>query len=203
MKRFGAAQQPFELQDGIVAFCLYLAGVPFLTTRNLYKKENFIAHGFKGEVDLCEAALECVERNLKGKLEYLFAQSPELKGLLKVFSEQAAEIQTEKKDKQARDVIRDLMESFSREEISLEETVMRLACIILKLRSPFLNKWKERSPLVVIPHPGKERRFKTSAVVRGRNGAIKTVPADGVEYPGFDIISANASDKTKKHMGLA
>jgi hypothetical protein len=137
MQRLGPAQQPFELSDGILAFCLYLAGVPFLTTRNRYSAATFKALGFSGEIDLCETALQCVAENRKGDLKYLFAKSPELRALLKVFTDQEAIIKQGKGKENARDVIRELMQSFSREEISLEETLMRIACIILKLRGPF------------------------------------------------------------------
>lgn len=201
MDRIGPAQQPFELSDGILAFCLYLAGVPFLTTRNRYSVETFRKLGFTGEIDLCETALRCVEENLKGDLKYLFAKSPELRGLLKIFSEQQELIKKEKGKLEAKDVIRELMESFSRADISLEEALMRVACVILKLRGPFLNRWKDQVPWVVIHEPGQERKFKTTATVQSKSGP-QVVPADGVEYPGCQIIPANASDQLKKEMGL-
>lgn len=199
MKRLGPAQQPFKVSDGILSFCLYLAGVPFLTTRNLYTKETFRKLGLSGEIDLCEAATDCVARNLKGDLKYLFRQSPNLRGLLKIFSDQQERIKEDKGE--ARDVIRGLMESYSRQEIELEEAVMRICCLVLKLRGPFLNQWKELPPLIAIPRPGEERKFKTQVNVRSKTGS-KFVPADGIEYPGFDIIPANASDELKKRMGL-
>jgi hypothetical protein len=192
MQRLGPAQQPFELSDGILAFCLYLAGVPFLTTRNIYTAETFRKLGFKGEIDLSEAARECVATNRKGDLKYLFARAPEIAGLLKIFSDQQEQVKSGKGD--AKDVIRGLMERFSNGQISLEEALMRIGCLILKLRGPFLNSWKEQSPLVVAREPGTERKFKTS---------LGGKPAEGVQYPGFKIVSANASEETKKKMGLA
>lgn len=202
MQRIGPAQQPFELSDGILAFCLYLAGIPFLTTRNRYSVETFRALGFTGEIDLCEAALQCVKENRKGDLKYLFAKSPELRALLKAFTDQEAIIKQGKGKESARDVIRELMQSFSREEISVDEALMRIACIILKLRGGFLNRWKEQTPWVVVPEPGRERKFKSSVSVQTPGGGNRNVPADGVEYPGFKVIPANASDELKKKMGL-
>jgi hypothetical protein len=199
MQRLGPAQQPFELSDGILAFCLYLAGVPFLTTRNSYTADTFRKLGFKGEIDLIEAAKECVATNRKGDLKYLFGKSPELRGLLKIFSDQQARLQSDQGE--AREVVRELMSSYAAAKISLEEAMMRIACIILKLRSPFLNRWKELPPLVVVHDSGRERRFKTSATVQTKSGS-KSVPAEGVQYPGFKVVSANASEKTKKRLGL-
>jgi hypothetical protein len=154
-----------------------------------------------------------VEENIKGDLKYLFGKSPELRGLLKIFSEQQETIKQAKGksasrtdssggELEAKDVIRELMERFSREEISLEETLMRIACIILKLRGPFLNRWKDQTPWVVIPEPGKERKFQSQVTVQTPRGR-KTVPADGVEYPGFKVIPANATPELKKKMGLS
>lgn len=200
MERLGPAQQPFELSDGILAFCLYLAGLPFLTTRNLYTAEIFKALGFKGEIDLCETAQECVEQSIKGKVQYLFRKTPELRTLLKIFSDQQERVKTGEGD--AKDVIRELMERFSRDEMSLEETLLRISCIILKLRGPFLNRWKEEVPLVAVINPGKPRKFKTTATVKLKGVGTETVPANGVEFPGFKWIRADASDEFKKEMGL-
>lgn len=203
MNRIGPAQQPFELSDGILAFCLYLAGVPFLTTRNRYSAETFRGLGLRGEFDLCEAALQCVEENLKGDLKYLFGKTPDLRELIRIFSEQQELIKQAKGKLEAKDVIRKLMERFARHEICLEETLMRIACVILKLRGPFLNRWKDQTPWVVVPDSARERKFKTSVAVETKGGGTRTVPADGVEYPGFKIIPANASPELKKKMGLA
>jgi hypothetical protein len=191
MQRLGPAQQPFELSDGILAFCLYLAGVPFLTTRNTYTADTFRKLGFKGEIDLLEAARECVATNRKGDLKYLFALTPALRGLLKIFSDQQEQVKSGQGD--VKDVIASLMQRFSNEEISLEEALMRIACLILKLRGPFLNSWKGRQPLVVVREPGPERIFKSS---------LGGQPAKAVQYPGFKIVAAGASEKTKKKMGL-
>lgn len=202
MERIGPAQQPFELSDGILAFCLYLAGIPFLTTRNRYSVDTFKALGFKGEIDLCEAALQCVQENRKGDLKYLFAKAPGLRPRLNAFTDQQERIKAAKGKLEAKDAIRDLMVGFSNQQISLEEAIMRIACVILKLRGPFLNRWKDQVPWVVIPEPGKERKFKTNVAVETPGGGSRNVPADVVEYPGFKVIPANASPALKKKMGL-
>jgi hypothetical protein len=190
MKRLGPSQQPFELSDGILAFCLYLAGVPFLTTRNLYTVETFKKLGFKGETDLLEAALECVAANKKGDLKYLFERTSDLRRLLKAFTDQQARVAAKGKDEDAGEVIQELMKDFAADKMDLDEALMRIGCLILKLRGPFLNRWKERAPLVAVPQPGKERHFKTAK-------------ADGVEYPGFTIVAAGASAQTKAHLNLS
>lgn len=200
MQHIGPASQPFELSDGILAFCLYLSGVPFLTTRNIYSAETLRKLGFKGEVDLAEAALECVAANKKGDLKYLFKRPRELKALLKIFSDQERRLKDDTGD--AMEAVHSLMEQYGAKEMTLNEAMMRIACIILKLRGPFLNRWKEQRPLVQINNAGREQVSETTATVRVPGGGTRTIPAKMVQYPGFKILSANASEKTKKRMGL-
>ena len=109
MKRITTADQPFELQDGILAFCLYLAGVPFLTTRNLYTAETLKKLGYSGEVDMGDAALECVKKNVKGKVDYLFKRVKAISRLVKLFREQEAAISAPDVEVEARDVAHSIM----------------------------------------------------------------------------------------------
>jgi hypothetical protein len=199
-EHLGADSQPWETSNGILAFCLYLSGVQFLTTRNLYTADTLRALGFTGETDMLEAAKQCVASNKKGDLKYLFQRPRALKRLLEIFSDQERILQDEVGD--AMDVVHDLMGAYAANRIDLHEAVMRIACLILKLRGGFLTGWREQSPLVQIDNPGKSRHFATTAVVQMPGGGTKVVPAKGVESPGFKIVSANASDATKKRMGL-
>ena len=199
-QHLGPAQQPWETSDGILAFCLYLAGVPFLTTRNLYTADTLRALGFSGETDLLEAANQCVAARKKGNLKYLFRRPRELKRLLGVFTDQERRLADE--NGEAAEVIHALMEEYSAKTIDLHEALMRVACIVLKLRGGFMNRWRDRPPLVQIDNPGRPRSFETTATIRTARGT-KTVPAKGVQYPGFKIISTNASEETKKKLGLA
>lgn len=188
-QHLGPASQPWETANGILAFCLYLAGVPFLTTRNLYTADTLRAHGFRGEVDLLEAAIACVASNKKGDLKYLFKRPRELKRLLEMFSDQERRLKDDEGD--AMEVIHALMESYAAKTIDLHEAVIRIACIILKLRGGFLSRWREQEPLVQIDNPGRSKSFPDA------RGGKTTV------YPGFKIVSANVSEETRKRMQLS
>jgi hypothetical protein len=184
---FGPGDQPWETSDGILAFSLYLSGVQFLTTRNLYTAETFRALGFTGEVDLLEAAKQCVAARKKGNLKYLFQRPP--KRLLEIFTDQERRLKEDNGDAMA--ALHALMESYAAKEIDLHEALTRISCLILKLRGNFLNHWRDQPPLVQIDNPGKPRTVATAG------GMGKTT-----QFPGFRIVSANASDETKKQMGL-
>lgn len=198
-QNLGPATQPWETDKGILAFCLYLAGVPFLTTRNLYTADTLRAHGFRGETDLLEAARACVAANKKGNLRYLFKRPRELKGLLAIFTDQKRRIAEDDGDAMA--AVHALMESYAEKTIDLHEAVMRIACLVTTLRGDFLSRWREREPLVQFDNPGRSRTFETTKTVQAPSGT-RTVPCTRTESPGFRIVSANVSDKTKKKMGL-
>lgn len=194
-KAAARTRQPFELSDGILAFCLYLSGIPFLTTRNVYDANTLRSLGYKGETDLIEAAKECVENNKKGDLKYLFQRIPDLKRLLRVFQIQTQEIA--EGTGEAKEVAAQIMKRYAAGDFDLEETMMRLACLILKLRAPFLNRWKDQEALVRVDNEGETETRKITAEFRGelRTGT-ETV------HPGFRLLGVNASKEMRERLGL-
>src|SRR6266699_2869458 len=91
VQRLGPEHQPFQTSDGILAFALYLAGVPFVTRqmwcRNTYTLELLRKLGFNGK-DVREAAKLAVKLGKKGNLQFLFQHADRLGELLHLFSKQ-------------------------------------------------------------------------------------------------------------------
>jgi hypothetical protein len=209
MQKLSPSEIPFSTDKGILAFCLYIAGVPFENSkqplRNEYTREFLVEwlkkRGVTGQVDLFEKAKEAIGMGLRGHIRYIFKRTRELPKLLKVFNAQQAEIDAPDSKVDAAAWELELLQKVAKGEVEPVEALIRLNCVSLKMNVLFRNIYKELPAHFQIENSGTARTFDTTAQVQTRNGP-KTVPAKGVEYPGFKQVSTNASDKTLRKLKL-
>lgn len=190
---YGPEIQPFGTNDAILAFCLRIAGLPFMDERmplqNIYDVEilknipGIDVHGMT-----LEAAVELAfAKKKKGHIRYLFKQAAELGGLLKAFEDEK-NILTERKGDVAERVM-ELTTAMAAGDMDQHECVLRAACDILTARTEFNGMWKKLSPLIRVFNEG-EVKIRDTA-----KGKVAT-------HPGFKLMSLNASKETRKHLKL-
>lgn len=198
------AEQKFSTAEGMLSFCLYLAGCKFSDPRtpcfNIYDPEILSGLGFKGE-KLWDGAQRAWKQKSRGHVEWSFPLTGRTAELIKAYRDQRE--QMEKSDTKASEMVLEIMKSFAAGAMLPDEAILRVACVNLKIRADFMNLWKEMVPLLKIPKKGKTRRFDTTVTIPDGKGGSRTVPAKGVEKPGYDLVSLNASPETLKKMGLA
>lgn len=194
------AEQKFSTSEGLLAFCLYLAGCEFSDPRNpcfhIYNPEILSGLGFKGE-KAWDAAQEAWKKKLRGHVEWSFPLTGRTHELIKAYRDQRE--QMEKSEGKASDMVLEIMKSAAAGAMLPDEAVLRIACVNLVIRTEFMNMWKEVVPLLKIPEKGKARRFDTTITLPDS----RVVPAKGVEKPGYRLISLNASEETKRKLGFA
>lgn len=206
MEAVNPGEQPFSTSEAILAYCLYLAGCEFCDDRtpctNLFDAEILAKLGYRGE-KLFEAANQAWQQKAKGHVQFHFKLTPRTGDLIRAYREQAAEV--EKADGKASDLIAKILDLHSdslRDEADNTETLLRISCVILKTRGEFMNLYKQMVPLLRVPVEGKEKRFDTTANGLDAKGRRISVPAHGVQKPGFKVISLNLSEEKRKRMGL-
>jgi len=196
MKKITRGQTPFNTQNAILAYCLHMAGVPWHNPdrpiRVLYSAEilNKFTNGsgepiYKGW-ELEAAVRDAHKKGLRGHNEYVFERVPRLPVLLRAFSDQVDEIENG--------------EGFAHEQVNKataligtagwDVTMMRLACIFLKMRLPFMDKWRDMIPDIIIKNEGRVRR--TTNPDGGRT----------ITSAGFKILPLNASKELKEKFGV-
>lgn len=197
-------QQIFGTSEGLLAFCLYLSGCeladPNQICKHIYTPDILSGLGLKGE-KLWDGAQRAWTNKARGHVEYSFILTQRTGELIKAYRDQREQL--EKSDAKASDMVLEIMRSASAGAMLPDEAILRIACVNLKIRSEFMNAWKEVVPLLKIPAAGKTKRFETTAQTRDGKGRMTTVPAKGVEKPGYILISLNASEETKRKLGLA
>lgn len=195
--------QIFGTSEGLLAFCLYLSGCeladPNQICKHVYTPEILSGLGLKGE-KLWDAAQRAWVNKARGHVEYSFVLTQRCGELIKAYRDQRE--QMEKSDVKASDMILEIAKSITAGTMLPDEVVLRIACVNLKIRSSFMNAWKEVVPLLKIPVKGKTERFDTTATAHTQSGGTKIVPAKGVRKPGYTLISLNASEETKRKLGL-
>lgn len=129
----------------------------------------------------------------RGHVEYIFKRVPRLPYLLRAFKDQSDYL--EQGEGFAHDVVRDLVAQIP--ELEPDVAALRMACVYLKLRSQFMDIWKYQIPIMIVPNPGRTRHGR--GIINTKHG---TREAMVVETPGFRMVSLNASEKTRKHLGL-
>lgn len=210
--------QPFSTSEGMLAFCLYLAGCQFSNPTepcfNLYDPDILFALGdgakdaqgnitkpsrFSG-MKRWDAATTAWKEKARGHVEWSFPLTGRTTELIKAYREQRKEL--EEADGKASDLVLKIMQSAAKGAMLPDEAILRIACVNLKIRSEFMNEWKNVVPLLRIPEKGKTEQFDTTATGRDAKGHSTTVPAKGVKKPGYVIISLNASEETKRKLKL-
>lgn len=213
------AEQKFSTSEGLLAFCLYLAGCEFSDPRtpcfNIYDPDTVFALGggkkdqngkvtttsrFSG-LKLWDAALMAWKEHGRGHVGWSFPLTGRTHELIKAYRDQRE--QMEKSDGKASDMVLEIMKSAAAGAMLPDEAVLRITCVIGKIRSEFMNLWKEVVPLLRVSETGKTKRFDSTISIPDGKGGQKTVPCKAVEKPGYKLISLNASEETKRKMGLA
>ncbi len=189
----GPNDGPFVTGDGMLAFALYLAGIPFDDDknwcRNEYTREMLREYGITG-MDVRQAAMAAVKSNKHGKITFYFKRTQRLQILLRSYTDQEAQLSKEgsKVD----------ISELCGAEMYADVRAVRLACIILKTRGQFMNGWKQLIPFITMRSEG--RTEKSEFQFRDRSGRSGT--GTQVSVPGITAFSANATDETLKKLGV-
>lgn len=195
-------EQPFAISEGILAFCLYMAGAEFSDPRmpvvNRFDPENLSKAGFKGE-KLWASAQRAWKQDTRGHVEYSFKLSQRTHDLIKIYREQRKELQDS--DGKGCDLILKIMGKATSGSMLPDEAILRIACVNLVMRTEFFNMWKQSIPFLKVPDVGKPEKFDTTATVQTMSG-VKTVQASGVKKPGYKLVPLNATPETLKKLGL-
>ena len=205
MKRIKPADAGYKTTNAILAYCLHLAGVPWLDDRHpvmvLYSAA--ILRGFTNTEgkpiyqgwEFEKAVVDAHKKGRRGHVQYKFQQTPRLKRLLKEYTAQSARLESE--TGYVHEIVHDLIAQFP--ELEPDVAMMRLACIMLKSRLAFMELWTHQVPCMLIPNEGEVERIDEG--VQNVNGELRRVIRE--EHPGFKIMSTNASKSTREHLGLA
>lgn len=197
-------QQIFGTQEGSLAYCLYIAGCqmadPSQICKHIYTPEILAGLGFQGS-PLWGAAQVAWKNKSRGHVEFSFVLTARTGELIKAYRDQRKEL--EESDAKASDLVLKIAQQFASGAMLSDEMLLRVACVNLKIRSAFMNAYKDVIPLLKIPDKGKTEKFETTATGRDAKGNSITVPAHGVKKPGYKLISLNASEETKRKLGFA
>ena len=181
---FGPGSQPFRTQDALLAACLYFAGVPFFDPLqpcvHRYNADILKRFGYTG-MPIEEAAKKAWDAKKRGNIDYMFKRPKELRQLLKAFHDEEHQI-----TKGAGTAAERISAIMAMEKIEPEERMIRIACLLLKMRLQFMRLWESQVPRLRIQNVGAPEDIG--------NGAVR--------YPGWKEIPLNASDELKKKMGL-
>jgi hypothetical protein len=185
----GPADQPFNIEDSILAFALHMALTPFYDDNwpcvNHYSMEQLRELGYEG-LKPQEAAIRAVREGNKGTVTYMFRQ-PDAE-LVEAFNDEKRLI--ESGEGLARDRVKVLMETYKVNARSYAETMVRLMAIVVYMRVEFLTMWKGLEALIQLDTPKKksERRLHDGSRV--------------LETTGFRFIGAHAGQATKDKLGV-
>jgi hypothetical protein len=183
-QHFGPGNQAFRTQDALLAACLYFAGVPFWDERypciHRYSAEILKRLGYNG-MALEEAANKAFAARRRGSIEYFFKWPKEMRRLVQAFHDEESHVTRGQGTGAAR--LKEIMEL---QNIEPEERLIRIACLILKMRLGFMRLWEKQIPRLRINNPGQPEQI--------RDGLTR--------FAGWKDIPLNASAELKKKMGL-
>src|SRR5262249_29766227 len=147
--KYNPATQPFHTTNAILAFCLHMAGVPWHDNRHavrvyysaqiLNKMVNGYGEPFYKGWELEKAVEHAYKNNKRGHVEYAFERTPRIKPLCIAFSEQEDQFEDDTK-RTLTQVIQEILYTKAADDIKL----VRLACVFLKTRVPFMELWKHQ-----------------------------------------------------------
>jgi hypothetical protein len=193
---------PFKTGNAILAYCLHLAGVPW------HDPDNPIMVIYSGEIlkkftngegkpiysgwELREAVRDAHDKGRRGHITYLFKKVPRLGLLHKAYVKQVKELE------EGTGYVHELVQNVSQGlDADWDVTMVRLACIFLKMRVPFMEKWQDMIPWVIIPNEG--RTTHSRGMANTRYGVRDTLIEAS---PGWKMIPLNASKELLEKFGL-
>lgn len=203
MRTIGRGQTPFSTQNAILAYCLHMAGVPWANIDHpikvVYSEAilNKFTNGsgeriYKGW-EFEKAVRDAHEKGRRGHIEYMFQRTQRLDILLKTYERQVKQL--EKDEGYAHELVQRISEGFMTD--AWDVTMVRLACVFLKMRVPFMEKWQHMIPWIVIRNEGRVTRSK--GMINTKHGQRE---ADMVSSPGWKMIPLNASKEMREKFGL-
>lgn len=205
MKNLNPGDQPYHTSNAILAYCLHMAGVEWNNERQrckvFYSEEiiNRFTNGsgspfYKGW-ELEKAVEHAHKTGKRGHVEYVFKRTSRLRELLRAFVDQCAEL--EKSEGFAHELVLDISAKLYQGKLEPDIGMLRLACIVLKMRLPFMEIWQQQVPRVVMKNEGAVTRERQ--VINTKHGEREALV---VTSPGVKIVSLNASEKTRRELGL-
>jgi hypothetical protein len=203
MKTITRAQAPFSTSNAILAYCLHMAGVPWndpaKPIKLIYSKEilNKFTNGsgepvYKGW-ELEDAVRDAHKVGRRGHVEYMFERTPRLEVLLHAYQKQSKEL--DDSEGFAHDLVMRVSGNIG--TAGWDVTMMKLACIFLKMRVPFMEKWQDMIPWVIIPNEGRVTRGRSTVETKHGDREAMTVSS-----PGWKMIPLNASKELREKFGL-
>jgi hypothetical protein len=203
MKNIKPGDTPFNTSNAILAYSLHLAGVPWHNDRYpckvFYSKpilDKFMNGSgspyYKGW-ELEEAVKHAHKTGRRGHVEFILERVPRLSKLLKAYRDQVAEL--ESRDGFLHELVSELAAKVNGPDPDIAK--VRLYCVILQKRMDFMELWTHQVPRYIIPNPGRVTRSRE--VIQTKDGPREAI---AITSPGMKIISVNASEETRKALGV-
>jgi hypothetical protein len=169
-------KQPFVTQNRSLAIALHVAGAPITEVMNVYTPEMLKEWGFR-------SAAEAVKARRPGKLRFYIKPVDRIEQLIAAYDKQAAE--PEDKEFEIEDGVPD------------DIRAMRLVChsqrarkIIQRCLNNPVHAWELHSK-----GEGEDNEKRIAEALKAGNEISTTMP-------GFVMVNAMASEKTRKGLGL-
>lgn len=173
VSKLGPGERPFTTTNVMLAFCLSAAGIPFAVPgkplRNDYNESILRELGFHGPTDLMEAVRTCLKTGKRGRVTYFFSRAERLKRLLAVYTEQEKEIEDPATQIELPVFQMSILEKVKK-GMPMDEALLRLNCVTLKLRSVFNDQWQLAPGTLTMRNEGEAEiteNAKGETVVRG------------------------------------
>lgn len=194
---------PFRTNDAVLAFCLYLAGIPeFRAPTSTYDEGMLLARGYEGSgLTPEEAAKQEFAKKKRGHVEYWFQNTDMCKALQGIYREQQAEIANADEDpKDAGAVIRQIIAKVAgrdavtnkpTEEMDELEGIVRIACLVLKARIAYVERSNAKDAAFL-----KINLQGESKAERNPDGSVTMIE------PGFKWYPIFGSDELKRQLGV-
>lgn len=197
-------ENPLNTQNALLAYCLHIAGVPWLDDKHpcrvIYSPEivRKFRNGsgepaYKGREFNLATVAQVHKDGWRGHVEFMFAYSPRTKALIKEYKKQVEYL--DKADGYLHELTSDLAKQFG--QIEPDVALMRLSCVILRSRPDFMDLWTHQIPCLMINNEGRVHESEANIEIKGEMRRVKKI-----DHPGFKIVSVNASKELLEDMGL-
>ena len=179
---------PFQTDDAVLAFGLYNAGVPeWRPPSNTFDEPILRRQGFAGNgCTLWESAHNAWKRKGRGRVEYWFESTPELKHFLAVYEEVKTLLADDSPAIDGGEYLRSVMSANAKETMDEREALFRIAVITLKCRIGFMSRWEQAIPTLCLP----------------AGGESVNVGPNATRHPGFKLVPLNSTPAQLAKLGL-
>lgn len=193
---------PWTTQDAMLAFCLYMAGAPFLDDKhpcvceyNLDILRKLAGQGLPVAGKPIEEAVDiAVARKKKGHVDYGFKRTDRLHALISAYMDQVKQI--EEMNITGSELVMSLVEMLKMNRYPVDEFLVRLHCVACKMRGMFMDMWKDHV-FIRIENAGETTSSEETIPSPRGPRKVKTVNS-----PGFKLYPRHASKKLRQEMNL-